>query len=54
MCDMCVVSDICSWEMCVVTGCGVGVENLCVSICQCGRCVDLCVGVHVLVFVCSM
>jgi len=29
MCDMCVVSDISSWEMTVI-GCGVCVERLCV------------------------
>jgi len=36
MCDMCVVSDMrmCSWEMMVIE-CGVSVEHLCVSRCQC-------------------
>jgi len=44
VCVICVVSDIYAWERCVLTGCGVGVVCLYVSICQFGCCVNLCVG----------
>ena len=37
MCDICVVSDICSWEMMVI-GCGVCVECLCVKMSMCVLC----------------
>jgi len=41
MCDMYVASDICSWYLCVVIGCGFGVERLSVPICQYGYCVNV-------------
>jgi len=44
MCDMYAVSGICSWQMTVI-GCGVCVERLCVSRCQCVCCVDACVSI---------
>jgi len=48
MCDMCVVSNICSWKMTVIR-CGVCVERLC-NVCV----VLICVGVYVLVVVCVL
>jgi len=53
MYDMCVVSDICSWEMTVI-GCGVCVEGLCVcqdvNVCV----VSICVREYVVLVVCVL
>jgi len=40
--------------LCVVIGCGVGVERLSVPICQCGYCVNICVCACSCVFLCDL